>query len=67
MAALNPFNAPGFEYGAVDTESRLRALESFDLEQCHAALEINSLQKTVAKKLHSRIRMLTRRNEREAK
>lgn len=54
----NPFIPSGRDYGAVDTESRLRALEDFDLDQCRAALALPSLQKTVEKKLHSRIRML---------
>lgn len=58
MSRANPFIPLGQEYGAVDTESRLRALESFDLDQCRAALAVPHLQKTVEKKLHSRIRLL---------
>lgn len=58
MSQTNPFNHPGQEYGAVDTESRLRALADFDLDQCHAALALPGLQKTVEKKLRSRIRLL---------
>ncbi|MDN6861032.1 hypothetical protein QO207_30950 [Pseudomonas sp. CAN2814] len=58
MAKANPFIPPGKDYGAVDTESRLRALEDFDLEQCHAALEVLGLQATVEKKLRTRIRAL---------
>lgn len=54
----NPFIRPGQEYGAVDTESRLRAMESFDVNQCQAALALPGLQKTVEKKLRSRIRQL---------
>lgn len=67
MKTSNPFNAPGYDYGAVDTESRLRALESFNLEQCRAALEIDGLQKAVEKKLRTRIRILTRRISSEVK
>jgi len=58
MSQTNPFNHPGQEYGAVDTESRLRALEAFDLDQCRAALALPGLQKTVEKKLRSRVRRL---------
>ncbi|WP_236175562.1 hypothetical protein [Pseudomonas pseudonitroreducens] len=58
MAKANPFIPPGKDYGAVDTESRLRALEEFNLEQCHAALEVLGLQATVEKKLRIRIRAL---------
>lgn len=60
MAKANPFIPPGKDYGAVDTESRLRALEEFNLEQCHAALEVLGLQATVEKKLRIRIRALER-------
>ncbi|WP_176707263.1 hypothetical protein [Pseudomonas sp. AU12215] len=58
MSQANPFIPPGREYGSVDTESRLRALEDFDLEQCRAALALPGLQKTVEKKLRTRIRAL---------
>ncbi|AKA25678.1 hypothetical protein [Pseudomonas chlororaphis] len=58
MSQANPFIRPGQEYGAVDTESRLRALENFDVNQCRAALALHGLQKTVEKKLRSRIRQL---------
>lgn len=54
----NPFIPAGRSCGAVDTDSRLRALEGFDLQQCRAALEVPGLQKTVEKKLRSRIRRL---------
>lgn len=66
MSHSNPFNQPGQEYGAVDTESRLRALEAFDLDQCRAALALPGLQKTVEKKLNGRVRMLEKRKLREA-
>lgn len=56
--ANNPFIPTGREYGAVDTDSRLRALKDFDLEQCRAALVLPGLQKAVEKKLTSRIRVL---------
>ncbi|MFD2645102.1 hypothetical protein [Pseudomonas japonica] len=58
MSQANPFIPPGREYGAIDTESRLRALEGFNLEQCRAALALPNLQKTVEKKLVSRVRQL---------
>jgi hypothetical protein len=58
MSQANPFIRPGQEYGSVDTESRLRALEIFDLAECRAALAVPHLQKTVEKKLNSRIRRL---------
>ena len=60
MAKANPFIPPGKDYGAVDTESRLRAIEEFNLEQCHAALEVLGLQATVEKKLRIRIRALAK-------
>lgn len=56
--ANNPFIPAGREYGAVDTDSRLRALKDFDLEQCRSALALPGLQKVVEKKLTSRIRVL---------
>ena len=58
MSQANPFIAPGWTYGAVDTENRLRAVEGFNLEQCRAALALPNLQKAVEKKLASRIRRL---------
>lgn len=33
MQQSNPFNHPGQSYGAVDVDSRLRAVAGFDLEQ----------------------------------
>ncbi|MDU9392113.1 hypothetical protein [Pseudomonas sp. zfem002] len=70
MSQPNPFNRPGQEYGPVDTESRIRALEHFNVDQCRAALALPHLQKAVEKKLHSRIRQLEKlttpaSNERE--
>ncbi|MFO6209906.1 hypothetical protein [Pseudomonas aeruginosa] len=44
----------------MSTDDRLRALDSFNLEQCSAALSVPGLQKTVEKKLHSRIRQLNK-------
>lgn len=58
MSQANPFIPVGQDYGAVDTESRLRALESFNLDQCRTALAVPHLQKTVENKLRSRIRQL---------
>lgn len=58
MSQANPFIPLGQDYGAVDTENRLRALEGFNLEQCRAALALPHLQKVVEKKLASRIRRL---------
>jgi hypothetical protein len=56
-AIANPFaNADGV--GSVDTASRLDMLLRFDLEQCRAGLAVPGLQKTVEKKLLSRIRKL---------
>lgn len=61
MSQANPFIRPDKDYGAVSADDRLRALESFNLEQCRAALSVPGLQKTVEKKLRSRIRMLEKR------
>lgn len=56
-ALRNPFlNEKGT--GAVDAQSRADLLKTFSLEQCHAALRVPGLQKTVERKLHSRIRTL---------
>ncbi|MGE1956476.1 hypothetical protein [Pseudomonas aeruginosa] len=52
MSQSNPFIRPDKDYGAVSADDRLRALESFDLEQCRAALSVQ--------KLHSRIRQLNK-------
>ncbi|WP_216356434.1 hypothetical protein, partial [Pseudomonas aeruginosa] len=60
MSQANPFIRPDKDYGAVSTDDRLRALDSFNLEQCRAALSVPGLQKTVEKKLHSRIRQLNK-------
>ncbi|CDM55199.1 hypothetical protein PAWS394_6393 [Pseudomonas aeruginosa WS394] len=58
MQQSNPFNHPGQSYGAVDVDSRLRAVAGFDLEQCRAALAVTGLQKIVEKKVRTRIRQL---------
>ncbi|ENT5390610.1 TPA: hypothetical protein ACG3DW_004738 [Pseudomonas aeruginosa] len=60
MQQPNPFIHSGKDYGAVSADDRLRALDSFNLEQCRAALSVPGLQKTVEKKLHSRIRQLNK-------
>ncbi|UIO45573.1 hypothetical protein [Pseudomonas aeruginosa] len=52
------FNHPGQSYGAVDVDSRLRAVAGFDLEQCRAALAVTGLQKIVEQKIRTRIRQL---------
>lgn len=54
----NPFIDPNKGHGAVDVENRCRAVESFNLEQCHAALGVPGLQKSVETKLRTRIRRL---------
>lgn len=56
--AGNPFIDPNKGHGAVDVESRCRAVESFNLEECNAALGVPGLQKSVETKLRSRIRRL---------
>ncbi|WP_235581464.1 hypothetical protein [Pseudomonas aeruginosa] len=58
MQQSNPFNHPGQSYGAVDVDSRLRAIAGFDLEQCRAALAVTGLQKIVEQKIRTRIRQL---------
>ncbi|WP_193222238.1 hypothetical protein [Alkalilimnicola sp. S0819] len=55
----NPF-ADQNGMGAVDVESRLHCLQRFDLIQCRIALEVPHLQKSVEKRLRSRIRKLER-------
>lgn len=56
-APANPFaNAEGV--GTVDVTGRLMMVEHFDLDQCRAGLTVPNLQKTVEKKLRSRIRKL---------
>lgn len=57
VKAPNPFlDKDG--HGAVDTVSRLDRVQRFDLDQCRAALLVPGLQKTVEKKVRSRIRRL---------
>ncbi|HCL3558080.1 TPA: hypothetical protein ACQGTQ_001799 [Pseudomonas aeruginosa] len=58
MQQSNPFNHPGQSYGAVDVDSRLRAVAGFDLEQSRAALAVTGLQKIVEQKIRTRIRQL---------
>lgn len=56
-AVSNPFaNADGV--GTVDVAGRLMMAEGFDLDQCRAGLTVPNLQKTVEKKLRSRMRKL---------
>lgn len=56
-APANPFaNAEGV--GTVDVTGRLMMVEHFDLDQCRSGLTVPNLQKTVEKKLRSRIRKL---------
>ena len=57
MQQSNPFNHPGQSYGAVDVDSRLRAIAGFDLEQCRRARG-HRPQKIVEKKVRTRIRQL---------
>lgn len=59
--STNPFYS-GTYYGRdtyhLTADCRLRALQDFTLEQCHAALELPVLQKTVRTALERRIRKL---------
>lgn len=60
----NPFYSGrsycGEQLQAVDVESRLRMLKSFDIEQCRMALQVQGLQKTVAVAAERRIRKLSK-------
>lgn len=54
--AHNPFLINGC--GAVDVSSRIHMIEQFDLTKCRAALEVPGLQKSVQRKLLTRIKKL---------
>lgn len=56
-AVSNPF-ADASGVGTVDVAGRLGMVERFDLDQCRAGLTVPHLQKTVEKKLRSRMRKL---------
>lgn len=56
-AVSNPF-ADASGVGTVDVAGRLMMVEYFDLDQCRAGLTVPNLQKTVEKKLRSRMRKL---------
>lgn len=45
---------------AVDAESRLHMVKSFELWQCHAALKVPGLQLTVQNAIERRIRQIKR-------
>lgn len=57
----NPFAAGiynGVQTYTVDAADRLRAVKSFDLVKCYAALQVDGLQKTVERAVRARIRQL---------
>jgi hypothetical protein len=57
----NPFagSVPGHpELQAVDTESRIRMVQNFTIDQCNQALHLPRLQKTVATAILRRVRAL---------
>lgn len=62
--ANNPFitgTYRGREYGAVTADDRVSMVRRFDRQQCLAALELPSLQKTVRDALDRRLHTLDRK------
>jgi len=57
--ANDPFIGPR-GYGATDAVSRIEMVARFDAAQCQAALAVPGLQKTVERKIHTRLRQLER-------
>lgn len=63
MKSRNPFFAyqtEGRDFYYTDAASRMRAVESFDLKQCRAALKVDPLQVTVRRAIERQIRKLER-------
>lgn len=59
--SLGPFvtdHYRGVAYGHMDADSRIRAVRSFDADQCRQALAMPNLQKTVRAAAERRLRML---------
>jgi len=60
MGAKNPFmvNICGQVCQTVDSTDRIRMVKQFTATQCHAALKLHGLQKTVRQALERRLRQL---------
>lgn len=59
----NPFyrgHHHGYDTYILSVEDRLRAVKAFDLGQCRAALQVDSLQSTVRQAIERRIRKLSK-------
>ncbi|NMG48960.1 hypothetical protein GO613_12700 [Azoarcus communis] len=57
----NPFKTGmygGIDCFAVTVEDRVARVKKFDRAQCHAALELGDLQKSVERAIKSRLRVL---------
>lgn len=57
----NPFYAYSVDdrdFFHVSAEDRLRRVKDFDLDQCHAALQVDGLQSTVRQAIERRVRKL---------
>jgi len=60
----NPFElADGTQW--MDVRNRVQAVERFDQRQCHEALALRHLQKTVQKAIQKRLRQIARDEKRE--
>ncbi len=58
---VNPFYSyshDGRDFFAIGTDDRLRALKTFTLQECRAALALTNLQKSVRTALESRAKKL---------
>lgn len=61
MADTNPFKAivvDGKQLYHTGVEDRVRLVQTFNQEQCHAALQVDGLQKTVSTAVGRRLRQL---------
>jgi hypothetical protein len=58
MSFKNPFQTP---HGAdVSGDDRLHAIKGFNLDECHAALNVTGLQKSVENALKRKIKKLNK-------
>lgn len=60
MEAKNPFmvNLCGHACQTIDSTDRIRMVKQFTVSQCHAALKLDGLQKTVRQAIERRLRQL---------
>ncbi|HET7300097.1 MAG TPA: hypothetical protein VFJ01_05535 [Oleiagrimonas sp.] len=62
---MNPFqsdvtNLRGEPCVVISADERIQMVRTFNAEQCHAALKVKCLQKTVRRHVHRRLRQLAK-------